>query len=498
MNAPSKPRPVPESVSRFLAGKHRLYIGGRWVDAQSGATLDIYNPSTGKRIATAAMAGPADVDAAVKAARHAFDSGPWGKMSPIERRRLLLALADAVEAEADDFAMIDSLNMGIPMDTAPYIIGALSVESLRYNAGWAGKINGETITVSGPEHHAYTLKEPIGVIGAIVPWNSPLLAAMGKLAPALAAGCTVVLKPADFTPLSVLKLAALIDGLGFPEGVINIVPGLGDPAGQALVDHPLVDKIAFTGSTAVGQSIVQSAATTMKRLSLELGGKSPVFIFPDADLDKAIAGAANSIFRNAGQICAAGSRLFVHKSIYDRVMAGVTAHAQGITVGDALTPGTQMGPLASQKHFERVQSYIETGRAEGAEIVTGGGRIGQEGYFVQPTMLAQTNRDMRVVREEIFGPVVAAVPFDDDDLDRIAALGNDTDYGLAAYVWTGNISTGHKMAKKLHAGLIMMNGGAGLDRAVPFGGYGLSGWGREYGREGIENYFETKSVTIAL
>jgi len=373
-------------------------------------------------------------------------------------------------------------------------------ECLRYFAGWAGKINGETPTISAPNHHVYTLREPVGVVGAIVPWNFPLAMAVSKIAPALAVGCTVVLKPAELTPLTAIRLGQLIQQVGFPPGVVNIVTGFGDPAGKALVEHPDVDKISFTGSTAVGKSIVAGAAGNLKRVALELGGKSPVIVFPDADLDRAIEGAANGIFRNAGQVCVAGSRLYVHKKVFDRVVAGVVERARKLKVGSGMEPGTEMGPLVSQKQLDRVSGYVESGREQGAEVVVGGKRMEGlgGGYFMQPTVLAQTNRDMRVVREEIFGPVVCAMPIDDDDLDRIARVANETDYGLSSNIWTRDISVAHKLAKKIKAGMVRINGGQGLDYALPFGGYKQSGWGRENGREGVEAYTEVKSVSVAL
>jgi phenylacetaldehyde dehydrogenase len=352
--------------------------------------------------------------------------------------------------------------------------------------------------VSAPDHHVYTLREPVGVVGAITPWNVPFAMEVQKIAPAIAAGCTVVLKPAELTPLTAVRLGQLIQEVGFPPGVVNIVTGFGDPAGKALVAHPDVDKISFTGSTLVGKSILAAAAGNLKRVSLELGGKSPVIVFPDADLERATAAAAEGIFRNAGQICVAGSRLYVHKDVFDRVVDGVVDRASKLKVGVGLAPETQMGPLISQKQLDRVSSYISSGSEEGAHVVVGGKRIEGQGYFMQPTVLAQTNRAMRVVREEIFGPVVCAMPIDDADLDRIARIANDTDYGLSSNIWTRDISVAHKLARRIKAGTVRINGGVGLDSALPFGGYKQSGWGRENGREGIEAYTETKTVSVAL
>jgi phenylacetaldehyde dehydrogenase len=374
-----------------------------------------------------------------------------------------------------------------------------AAENLRYNAGWAGKIVGETPNISAPNHHVYTLREPVGVVGAIVPWNFPMAMAVAKIAPAIAAGCTVVLKPAELTPLTAIRLAQLVQEVGFPPGVINVVTGFGDPAGKALVEHPDVDKISFTGSTVVGKSILAGAAGNLKRVALELGGKSPVIVFPDADLDRATEGAANGIFGNAGQVCVAGSRLYVHKKVFDRVVEGVVDRAKKLKVGSGLDPETQMGPLVSQKQLDRVSGYIESGREQGAEVVVGGKRVeGSSGYFMQPTVLAETQANMRVVKEEIFGPVVCAMPIDDDDLDRIARIANDVDYGLSSYVWTRDISVAHKLARKIKAGTVRINGGVGLDYAMPFGGYKQSGWGRENGREGAEAYTEVKTVSVML
>lgn len=498
MNAQVSPARQDSLIAGFLARTQQLFIDGRFVAAQSGKTFDVINPATGEVFAKAAAGDAGDIDLAVKAARKAFESGPWPSMSASGRRNLLLKLADAIEAHADELAMLESMDNGMPLMVAKFAAVAGSAECLRYNAGWAGKINGETPTLSAPNHHAYTLREPVGVVGSITPWNFPLAMEVAKIAPALAMGCTVVLKPAELTPLTAIRLAELIQEVGFPPGVVNIVTGFGDPAGKALVAHPEVDKISFTGSTVVGKSIVAAAAGNLKRVALELGGKSPVIIFPDADLDRATEGAANGIFGNAGQVCVAGSRLYVHKSVFDRVVGGIAERAQKLRVGAGLQPDTQMGPLVSQRQLERVTGYIQSGEQDGAEVVVGGKRVEGRGYFIQPTVLAQTNRDMRVVREEIFGPVVCAMPIDDDDLDRIAKQANDTDYGLSSNIWTRDISLAHKLARKIRAGMVRINGGQGLDYALPFGGAKQSGWGRENGREGVEAYTEVKSISVAL
>lgn len=498
MNAPAPNFSIPASVTSFIDGSHPLLIGDKWVPAASGETLEIINPATGKVMTRAAMAGVEDVDAAVRAARAAFDHGPWPRMAPGQRARLMLALADAIEANMQELALIDVLDMGMPLADATYFSVNLSIESLRYNAGWCGKITGETVDVSVPDTLAYTLMEPLGVVGAISPWNTPLMDVVIKLAPALAAGCTVVLKPAEITPLSAHRLGQLIEQIGFPPGVVNIVPGFGNVAGQALVEHPLVDKITFTGSTAVGQQIVRTAAATMKRVTLELGGKSPVYIFPDADLELAIPMTAFLIFKNSGQICAAGSRLFAHEKVFDQVVEGIASFAQRFKVGSPLDASTDMGPVVSQKQFDRVMGYVDSARHDGATVAAGGERVGDEGYYIAPTLLVNTRPDMRAVREEIFGPVLVATRFDSDSLDEVAAAGNDSEYGLSAYVWSNNVSVAHQMAKKIKSGSVRINGGVNLDPNLPFGGAKKSGWGREYGRVGVEAFMEAKTVSVAL
>jgi len=497
MNAVVKPD-LKARTAAFLSQTHQLFIGNEWVEPQSGKTIEVINPATGKVFAKAAAAGPADIDRAVRAARTAFESGPWPAMPPVERAKLIWKLADAVEAAADEIAYILSLDNGMPLGMAKFAGAFGTARNLRYLAGWCGKIDGSVPSVSEPDRLAYTLKEPVGVVGAITPWNFPFAMEADKVGQAMAAGCTLVLKPAELTPLGAILLGRLIQEAGVPAGVINIVTGYGDPAGKALVEHPDVDKITFTGSTATGKWIVQAAAATLKRVTLELGGKSPTFIFPDADLERAIPGAAMSVFANAGQICVAGSRLYVHKKVFENVIAGISGMARALRVGPGLEPETQMGPLVSQGQLDRVTGYIQSGKSEGAEVVVGGERQGSEGYFLKPTVLAQTERSMRVMREEIFGPVVCAMPMDDDDLDRIAKVANDTTYGLSAYIWTRDVSIVHKLARKIRAGTVQVNGGVGLDPAVPFGGYKQSGWGRERGREGVESLTETKAVGIFL
>jgi acyl-CoA reductase-like NAD-dependent aldehyde dehydrogenase len=476
----------------------RLLIDGAWRDAADGATLPVTDPCTGAVFAHVAAAGVADVDAAVAAARRAFD-GPWAATPPAQRARLLWRLAELIDRDADALAALEVRNTGKPLAMARRFDIAMAAECLRYHAGWCTKLEGATRTLSLPgEWHAYTRREPLGVAALIVPWNVPLPMAVGKVAPALAAGCTAVLKPAELTPLTALHLGALALEAGIPPGVLNVVPGGGPVAGQALVDHPGVDKLSFTGSTAVGQRILAHAAGNLKRVSLELGGKSPVFVFPDADLERAIPAVAAGIFANAGQVCAAGSRLFVHRAVAERVLEGVAGRARTLRVGPGHAPDSEMGPLISERQRERVLAYVDGGRRDGAAVLAGGGALPGPGFFMQPTVMVNTRPDMALVREEIFGPVLATFVFDDEDLGALAAFGNDTAYGLSASIWTRDLARAHRLAARLKAGNVRINAAVAPDFAMPFGGTKLSGWGRENGREGVEGFTELKSVAVNL
>ncbi len=490
-----------DAVQKFLDRKHRLFINGEWVDSASGQTIEVVDPATEKVVAHVPRANIADIDQAVSAARRAFE-GPWTKMTTSQRGRLIWKLADLLETHLEEFAELESLDNGKPVSVARVADVPLAIDMFRYMAGWATKIEGSTIPISVPfapdsEFFTYTRREAVGVVAQIIPWNFPLLMAAWKLAPALAAGCTIVLKLAEQTPLSGLRLGDLFSEAGFPPGVVNIITGYGKEAGAPLAAHSDVDKVAFTGSTEVGRQIVAAAGSSnLKKVSLELGGKSPNIVFSDAPRDQAIQGAANAIFFNHGQCCAAGSRLFVQKKAFDEVVGGLAEQAKGIKLGHGLDESTEMGPVVSSVQLNRVCDFLNSGRNEGAKALAGGGRAGDSGYFIEPTVLIDTNPNMRVVREEIFGPVVVASPF--DDIDDLVAQANSSNYGLASGIWTSDLSKAHRVAHRLKAGTVWVNCYNIFDAALPFGGYKESGWGREMGAEVLNNYTEVKSVTIKL
>lgn len=479
--------------------KYQLFIDGQWVDAESGKTFKTPNPATGDTLAEVAEADKADIDKAVAAARRAFE-GKWSKLSARDRGRLLYRLSQLIEERSADLAALETADNGKPIKESIYIDLPQVVENFEYFAGWATKIEGETIPVPGRMFN-YTLREPIGVCGQIIPWNFPLLMAAWKLAPALAAGNTVVLKPAEQTPVGAMELGKLIEEAGFPEGVVNIVPGYGETAGAALASHPGIDKVAFTGSTEVGKRIARSAAENLTRVSLELGGKAPNIVFADSDIDQAVAGAMMGIFYNQGQVCCAGSRLFVEESVRDEFLEKLTGKAQTIKVGDPMNKATQMGPQVSREQLDRIKGYVDVARAEGAAVVAGGDSpqlegAFQNGYFFSPTVFANVKNEMRVAQEEIFGPVVSVITFtDEDDLLKQA---NDTIYGLSAGIWTRDITRAHRFAKEIKAGVIWINTFNMFNAASPFGGYKQSGYGREMGRHALDLYTQVKSVWVDL
>jgi acyl-CoA reductase-like NAD-dependent aldehyde dehydrogenase len=486
-----------QKADRFLAGSKRMLIDGEWTESDTGTLLEAIDPASEKVMVKFPAGSRTDVDRAVKAARRAFGEGPWPATSGAQRGALLWRLADLIEANIAELAALETYDNGAPVWVTTHMIQT-AIGVFRYYAGMASKIYGQTAEISDArgEFHAYTRAEPVGVVGAITPWNAPLTVVCNKVAPALAAGCTCVVKPPELTSLTALRFGELAQEVGIPPGVINIVTGLGSEAGQALAEHPDVDKISFTGSTATGRRLIAAAGGNFKRLTLELGGKSPLIIMDDADLERAVPGAAMAIFANSGQVCFAGSRLFVHASVYDRVVEGIAEFGSKLKLGNGFEPDSQLGPVVSRTQLERVMSYIGSGVAEGVRLVTGGKSVGKTGYFVQPTVFANVNPGSRIAREEIFGPVLVANRF--DDLSTVLAHANDTLYGLGAGIYTRNVSTAHRVAKRLYAGNVWINCYGVLNPAMPFGGFKESGWGREFGTEGIQAFLETKAIYTQL
>jgi phenylacetaldehyde dehydrogenase len=493
------------TVRRFLDQPRRMLIGGQWVESRNGKTLESVDPATARPLTTVPRGDANDVDRAVRAARAAFESAAWREISPIDRGRLLNRLADLIEEHAEELALLEAHDNGKPVRVARAVDVGSSAKLFRYFAGWPSKFEGSTVPVSprgGLSILNYTVHEPVGVVGAIVPWNFPMSMACWKLAPALATGNTVVLKPAEETSLSTLRLAELIQEAGFPDGVVNVVTGTGPAVGAAIAAHPGIDKVAFTGSTNVGRLVARAATGNLKKVSLELGGKSPHIVLPDADPGQVAAAAADAIFFNQGQTCTAGSRLYVHRRIYDDVLAALAERAGRIVVGPGTDPETEMGPLVSATQLARVAGYLASGHDEGAKLITGGGRpaaLGEkyrDGYFLEPTIFAETDHSMRVVREEIFGPVLVVMQW--EDVDDLVAMANDTCYGLSAGIWTQNLTMAHRIAAAIRAGTVWINCYNLTDPASPFGGYKQSGWGREMGRGALELYTETKSVWVNL
>ncbi|MDE3020966.1 MAG: aldehyde dehydrogenase family protein [Pseudomonadota bacterium] len=482
-------------MKRINMPYYRLFINGKWVDASDKKTFPTMNPATGEMIATVAEASAVDVGYAVNAARQALDSGPWGKMSASQRGRILMNLADLLQSNAKEMSLLESMDAGKPISAVIRQDVAASVDTLQYYAGWADKIHGEVIPAR-KDALTYTLREPVGVVAAIVPWNFPLMIALWKIAPALAAGCTVVLKPAALTPLSALRMAEFAMEAGVPAGVINIVPGSGRITGNALVEHPGVNLISFTGSVEVGRGIMHAAADGFKRVALELGGKSANLVFADADLDAAVKASSSGVFFNSGQVCSAGSRILVENSIYDEFVERLVDRARTMRVGDPLNPDTHMGPVISELQRDRVLEYIEIGQKEGATLVSGGQKVGEKGYFLSPAVFADVGHGMRISQEEIFGPVASVLRFKDEN-DAVE-MANGTRYGLAAAVWSQDVGRAHALSARLKAGTVWVNTYGPTDIRLPWGGSGDSGVGRERGHEALEHYTEPKVVWVNL
>ena len=496
-------QPKTAGAKAFLVARQKkLLINGGWREPEGGRRFETFDPASGVVLAEIAEAGDGDIDAAVSAAKSALSDPAWREMKPNQRGKLLWRIAELIDSHADELAELETLDQGKSWPTSRFAEIPAAAEQFRYYAGFANKILGQTIPTSigyhppGKKIFAYTTREPVGVVAAITPWNSPLLMAAMKLAPALCAGCAVILKPAEETSLTALRLGELLAEADLPPGVINIVTGQGATVGAALTRHPGVDKVAFTGSTEVGRAIVAAAAGNLKKLTLELGGKSPAIVMPDADLELAVPGVARGIFANSGQVCVAGSRVYVHRQIHDAVVDGLVGQAEGLKLGHGLNPETELGPLISLKQAERVAGYVDGGKADGAEIATGGQRLGDNGQFFAPTVVTDVDADMRLMREEIFGPVVAVMPFDEPD--EAIAYANDTNYGLAASVWTKDLSTAHRLAGEIRAGTVWINCHSYFSPELPKGGHRESGWGYENGAQGLENYLETKTVCAVI
>ncbi|MEC9375765.1 MAG: aldehyde dehydrogenase family protein [Pseudomonadota bacterium] len=501
MSADAENIAISKETQAFLDRKHQIYINGNWETAH-GDTIPIIDPGTEKEISSITLANEDDADAAVAAARLAF-TGEWSKLPAHQRARRMLKLADLVDENIQTLAELEVLDNGQPLEIAKYTIAGFGAEFIRYYAGWASKVHGKTIPVSpmgvpNGESLTYTRREPIGVVAAIIPWNAPIAMFVLKLAPALATGCTLVIKASEMTPLTALKMCDLIKEAGIPDGVVNVVPGYGHTAGARLASHPEVDKVAFTGSTAVGKKIVASALGNLKKVTLELGGKSPVVVFPDADLDAVISGAVRAAFFLQGQNCMAGTRLFAHESIFEQVTSGIAEIANSMKIGHGLEPSSLIGPLISSQQHDRVMSYIESGKESGAELICGGDSLDREGYFIQPTIFTHSDQSIAIAREEIFGPVLYAQPFSGNDLESVAREANETIYGLSGSVWTKDISIGLKMASLIDSGQVSVNCHAAVDPAIPFGGNKMSGWGREFGEEGLDPYLKTKATSVVF